>query len=89
MLLRKLQSPRTAIPSGMLLVCAGMLLNVTAQGFIQHVHGSAHWSTGRVDFVRGFCIGLGIALEIGGMLVMAPTARAKWRRSDASVPPQS
>lgn len=89
MLLRRLQSPRTAVPAGMLLVCTGLLLNVTSQGLIQHLYASVHWSTDTVDFVRGLCIGVGIALEIGGMLVMAPAARAKWRRSDASLPPQS
>ncbi len=88
MLFRKLQSPRIAVPVGMLLVCAGLLLSVTSQGLIQHLYGTAHLSTNTVDFIRGFCIGLGIMMEIAGLIVMLLAARERRRGGNGSLPPQ-
>ena len=89
MLLRKLQSSHSAVPVGMLLAGIGLLLNVTSQGLIQHLQGTAHLSPNTVDFLRGFCIGLGILLEIAGIIAMLPAIRAKRGGGGTTMPPQS
>lgn len=88
MLLRKLQSPRAAVRTGMTLVVVGLLLNTTSLLLMRSVHATHLFSAGDLDFLRGIAVGLGIALEIGGIVVMVPAARAKQRSHDDSTPPR-
>jgi len=73
MLLKVLQnSPQKTVPVAMALVAVGLMLVVVSASW-PHLAG-----LGANDFARGFLIGLGIMLEIGGV-VLASAAR---RRGD-------
>lgn len=69
MILQRLNAaPAKRIPAAMALLCLGLMLVVLntlwpRMGWI-HAHLSPRWS----DFLRGFVIGIGIALEGCGLL---------------------
>ena len=79
MLFKKLQSPRTAVPVGMALIVLGLCLNPILAVSTRNLH-FAQMGPDMADFWRGFMIGLGIALEIAGIVVMLPAAVAGKRR---------
>lgn len=73
----------------MALLCVGLLLNTTSMVLTRSLHASGHFSANSIDFVRGFCVGLGITLEIAAIMAMLPAVRAKRRRSDPPIPPRA
>ena len=79
MLLKKLQSPRTAVPVGMALVVLGLCLNPILFVATRNLH-LPHMGADAADFWRGFMVGVGIALEIAGILVMLPAVVASKRQ---------
>ncbi|MFP5237737.1 MAG: hypothetical protein ACLGSD_17715 [Acidobacteriota bacterium] len=78
MLLKKLQSPRTAVPVGMALIVVGVCLNPILAVSMRNLH-FVHMGHDMADFWRGFMIGLGITLEIAGIMVMLPAVAAARR----------
>jgi len=76
MLLRIPQSPRTAVRIGMALVVVGLSLNPILMVATRNVQ-LFHLGPDAMDFWRGFMVGLGIVLEICGIVVMLPAARYK------------
>lgn len=65
-----------AVPAGLSLVVCGLLL-ITTSTLLTHLHlASSTQSLQMRDFLHGFIIGMGIALEIAGLIVMLPAALA-------------
>lgn len=83
MLMRKLQSPRVAVPVGMALTVCGLSLNSISLLVGRMAHPLLHSSPEMNDFFRGFLIGIGIALEIGGIVVMLLSMCAGKKRGEA------
>lgn len=80
MLLKGLQSPKTAVPVGMALLVLGLCLNPILLVSTRNLH-LAHMGPDMADFWRGFMVGLGIVLEIAGIVVMLPAVIAGKRGS--------
>lgn len=79
MLLKRLQSPKTAVPVGMALIVLGICLNPILLVSTRNLH-IAHIGPDMADFWRGFLVGLGIVLEIAGIVAMLPAVIAGKRR---------
>lgn len=75
MLLDRLRSTKVAIPVGMVLVLSGLSL-VLISTALPHLSPRFAQPMNLGDFLHGFVIGVGIALEIGGLIVMLPAALA-------------
>lgn len=79
MLLKRLQSPKTAVPIGMALIVLGLVLNPILVASTRGLH-FAQIGPDMADFWRGFMVGLGIALEICGIMVMLRCVVARQRQ---------
>jgi hypothetical protein len=63
-----------SLPAALLLLSAGLLALPCGIAW-QHAFAPLfHLSSGPNDFVRGFCIGLGLALEIIALVMLARTS---------------
>jgi hypothetical protein len=69
------KSPTAKVPIAMALVSTGMMFIVFGIVWPHLISLAPHAGTNLNDFLRGLCYGLGISLEIGG-LVLAITAVA-------------
>jgi|ERR1700731_1956248 hypothetical protein len=69
-------SRKALVASGMVLIACGLMWPQATS-----LHGSM--SSGSVDFIQGFLVGIGIACEIMGIVSMA----ARGKGMDSSSPP--
>lgn len=75
MLACKLQSRKVAVPAGLSLVVSGLMLNSVAFLLTRTAHPLLGHMQDVSDFMHGLIIGLGIALEIGGLTILAQARR--------------
>jgi hypothetical protein len=75
MLFNRLCSARVAVPVAMSLVSSGLLLIVLSAA-LPHVSSSFAQLSQIGDFFRGLAVGVGIGLEVGGLVLMLPALRA-------------
>ena len=73
--LKNEKSPAARVPIAMALVSTGMMFLVIGIAWPHFVSPAPHAGTDWPAFLRGLCYGLGISLDIGG-LVLAITAVA-------------
>ena len=78
MLLKRFQYPKTSVPVGMAFLVVGLLFNPILLVATRSLH-IASLGSGATDFLRGFMIGIGIALEIAAIVIMVPAAMANKR----------
>ena len=83
MLMRKLRSARVAVPIGMSLIVCGLSLNSISLLLTRMAHSLLHLGVETIDFLHGFFIGIGISLEIAGLVVMLLAVRAARQRDRA------
>ncbi len=81
--MRKQRSARVAVPIGMSLIVCGLSLNSISLLVARAAH-TPHGGQGMSDFLHGFLMGLGIALEIAGLVVMLTAARCATRPERSS-----
>lgn len=77
MILQKINaSPVKRIPAAMAMLCLGLLLVI-----LNTLWSRIGWlsGTGWSDFARGLVIGIGIALETGGVLLAASAVKQRKR----------
>lgn len=78
MFLNNCVNSKKNLPSALFLLSAGLLVSTCGVAW-QHAFAPLfHFSAGPNDFVRGFCIGLGLTLEIIAVVMLA---RINARRS--------
>ncbi len=59
------------VSTGLALLIVGLMMIVCSTAW-QHVFAPMlHLSAGMNDFARGFCIGLGLTLELGALAILA------------------
>jgi len=77
MFLEKLQaSPSKIVPIAMALLIAGMAVLVVPT-VLPHIPFVANLGVNWNDFLRGFSYGLAITLEIGAVIILSLTLKAK------------
>ena len=77
MLFKVLNEPSKSIPTGLALLVVGLLM-ITCSTAWQHVFAPIlHLSPEMNDFARGFCIGLGLTLEVCALPLLVWSARNK------------
>lgn len=77
MILCKLQnSPQKMIPFAMTLLAVGLAILVVGASWPMLV--PSFLNLGSNDFLHGFCFGLGLTLEIGGVILVAAAATRKY-----------
>ena len=70
MLLNCLTKSKKSLPAALLLLSVGLLLLSCGIAW-QHTFGPIlHFSPDQSDFFHGFCIGLGLALEIAALFLL-------------------
>ena len=80
MLIDCLRSAKVAVPAGISLVVSGLLL-ILVSITLRYLHVASFAQPSQVgDFFRGFLVGVGIALEIGGIMVMIPPVLAAFEQ---------
>lgn len=75
MLLDRFRSIKVAVPVGMAFVVSGLFL-VLINSALPYLSPRFVQPTELGDFARGFIVGIGLALEIIGIMVMIPAVLA-------------
>ena len=75
MLMNRLRSAKVAVPIGMSLVSSGLFLGVLSAA-LPHLSSRFAQPSQVGDFLRGLAVGLGIGLEICGLVIMLLAVRA-------------
>ena len=77
MLLNCFNDPKKTLPAALLTMVVGLLM-VTCGATWQRALGPAlHLSVAQNDFFHGFCIGLGLSLEVAAVVVLARLAAVR------------
>jgi hypothetical protein len=78
MILRKLQTPpQKIVPLAMMLVIVGLAMPAVGGVWLRLASPAPHFGVASTDFLRGFFIGIGIALEVFGVVLLAAATRAR------------
>lgn len=84
MIVRNLQdSPQRAIPVAMTLVVVGLSFLLIGIAWPRFLPPVAHLGLDWNDFLRGLMFGLGIALEVCGVVIAASAAAAATKKKNS------
>jgi hypothetical protein len=78
MILNKLQkTPEKMVAVAMALITLGLAFIIFGISWPRHPLPAAYPGTDWNDFLHGFMVGIGIALEVGGVVIVLAAAAAK------------